>query len=335
MFQISAWYFVVCLKSGGNQLRPDTTKEVHFYCDRCLTCANCKPKAKPRAPLWSFTTGNPMQRIHIDIVAPLPRNWIHRFRVPDSIHSDQGRKLLSIKKTLTSAYHPEETGQVENMRSILKARVEDNPATWDEHLDFYVMAYCSSVHFSTGHNPFELMFALHTSQAQLRMVVLKHLVEQALVEVHDGVAGAHLGGMQSLMKIKTRFRRPDTTKEVYFYCDRCLTCANCKPKGKPRAPLWSFTTGNPMQRNHIDIVAPLPRSVHFSTGHNPFELMFGREMRIPLDVMVGGAKDNECSYTDLVAVELHKLHHTKLLEVAQMVKLATCFDCTMKPNWFQ
>ena len=80
------------------------------------------------------------------------------------------------------------------MRSILKARVEDNPATWDEHLDFYVMAYCSSV--------------------------------------------------------------------------------------------------------------------HFSTGHNPFELMFGREMRIPLDVIVGGVEDNECSYTDLVPVELHKLHNT-------------------------
>ena len=102
--------------------------------------------------------------------------------------------------------------------------------------------------------------ALHTSQAQLRMVVLKHLVEQALVEVHDGVAGAHFGGMQSLMKIKARFRRPGTTKEVHCYCDRCLTCANCKPRAKPRAPLWSFTSGNPMQHIHIDILAPFPRS---------------------------------------------------------------------------
>ena len=275
--------------------------------------------------------------------------------------------------------------------------------------------------------------AAHTTQAKLRMVVPKQLVEQALVEVHDGVAGAHFGGMQSLMKIKARFRRPGTTKEVHCYCNRCLTCAKCKPRAKPRAPLWSFTSGNPMQRIHIDIVAPLPRSrrgnryiltvqcsftkwaevfamsnqrattsakvlvrnwicrfgvrdsihsdqgrnfeskmfsemcqllsinktrtstyhpegngqeenlpktlrsmlkarvednpatwdehldfrvmayrssVHSSTGHNPFELMFGREMRIPLDVMVGGAEDNECSYTDFVAVELHKLHNT-------------------------
>ena len=134
-------------------------------------------------------------------------NWICRFGVPDSIHSDNGRNfesktfsemcpLLSINKTRTSAYHPEGNSQVETLhktlRRMLKARVEDNPATWDEHLDFCVMAYRSSV--------------------------------------------------------------------------------------------------------------------HSSTGHNPFELMFGREMRIPLDVMVGVAKVNDCSYTDFVTVELHKLH---------------------------
>ena len=75
--------------------------------------------------------------------------------------------------------------------------------------------------------------AAHTTQAQLRMVVLKHLVEQALVEVHDGVAGAHLGGMQSIMKVKARVQRPGTTKEVHCYCDRCPTCGNCKPRANP------------------------------------------------------------------------------------------------------
>ena len=187
------------------------TKEVHRYCDRCLTCAKCKPRAKSRVPLQSFTSSNPKQRIHIDIVGPLPRsrrgnryiltvqctftkwaevftisnqrattcakvlvrNWICRFGVPDRIHSDQGHnfeskifsemcQLQSINKTRTSAYHPEDNGQVESLhktlRSMLKARVEDNPVTWDEHLDFCMMAYRSSVHSSTGHTPFEFMF---------------------------------------------------------------------------------------------------------------------------------------------------------------------------------
>ena len=50
--------------------------------------------------------------------------------------------------------------------------------------------------------------AAHTTQAKLRMVAPKQLVDQALVGVHDAVAGAHFGGMESLMKKKARFRRP-------------------------------------------------------------------------------------------------------------------------------
>ena len=49
------------------------TKEVHCYCNRRLTFAKCKPRAKSRAPQQSFTSGNPMQRIHIDVVGPLPQ----------------------------------------------------------------------------------------------------------------------------------------------------------------------------------------------------------------------------------------------------------------------
>ena len=77
----------------------------------------------------------------------------------------------------------------------------------------------------------------HTTQAKLRMVLQKQLVEKALVKVHDGVAGAYLGRMKTLMKIKARFWRPGMTKEVHRYCDRCLTCAKCKPRAKSRLPL--------------------------------------------------------------------------------------------------
>ena len=71
---------------------------------------------------------------------------------------------------------------------------------------------------------------------------------------------------------------------------------------------------NPATRDeHLDFcLMPIAyrSNVHSSTGHNPFKLMFNREMRIPLDLMVGGAEDNECSYTDFDAVKLQKLHLT-------------------------
>ena len=179
--------------------RPGLTKAVHQYCSSCLTCAKCKSRPKPKAPLHPIPSGNPMQRIHIDIVGPLPRsrrgnryiltvqcsftkwaeafaipnqrattcarvllkNWVCPYGVPDSIHSDQGRNfesqvfeemchLLEINKTLSTAYHPEGNGQIENLhktlKNMLKARVEDDPQGWDEQLDYCMMAFRSSVH---------------------------------------------------------------------------------------------------------------------------------------------------------------------------------------------
>ena len=132
--------------------RPGLTKAVHRY--SCLACAKCKSRPKPKAPLHPIPTGNPIQRIQIDIVGPLPRsrsekcyiltaqcsftkwaeafaipnqrattcarvlvkNWVCRYGVPDSIHSDQRRNfesrvfeemchLLEINKTRSTEYH--------------------------------------------------------------------------------------------------------------------------------------------------------------------------------------------------------------------------------------
>ena len=77
---------------------------------------------------------------------------------------------------------------------------------------------------------FYVKSAGHTSQAKRRMVLPRQLVEKVLFEVHDGVAGAHLGRMKTLMNMKARFWRPGMTKEVHRHCDRCLTCAKCKPR---------------------------------------------------------------------------------------------------------
>ena len=56
----------------------------------------------------------------------------------------------------------EGNGQIENLhktlKGMLKARVKGNPDSWDEQLDYFMMAYRSSVQASPGYAPFELMF---------------------------------------------------------------------------------------------------------------------------------------------------------------------------------
>ena len=121
---------------------------------------------------WAETYAIPNQRAS-KFARVLLKNWICRFGVPDSILSDQGRNfesqlfqetcmLLGINKTRSTAYHPEGNGQVENLhrtiKSMLTARAEEQPGHWDEQLDFCMMAYRSSLHSSTGHTPFELVF---------------------------------------------------------------------------------------------------------------------------------------------------------------------------------
>ena len=96
-----------------------------------------------------------------------------RFGPPTVLHSDQGRNfdsilmheiynLMGIKKTRTTAYHPQCDGLVERqnrtLQNILSAFVSEHSVDWDEWLDQAVFAYNTSVHESTGLSPYELIF---------------------------------------------------------------------------------------------------------------------------------------------------------------------------------
>jgi transposase InsO family protein len=99
--------------------------------------------------------------------------WLSVFGAPRQVHTDQGRnfeselfselcRVMGITKTRTTPYHAQSDGLVERFNStlqtMLKAVVNEERNDWDDHLNWVVMAYRSSVHESTGCTPHLLLF---------------------------------------------------------------------------------------------------------------------------------------------------------------------------------
>ena len=94
-----------------------------------------------------------------------------RFGVCQQLFTNQGRnfesrvilevaRLLGIKKTRTTPYHPRSDGMVERhnrtleaMLSIWTNRLQDD---WDQHLSLLAIAYRSAPHSTTGETPYVL-----------------------------------------------------------------------------------------------------------------------------------------------------------------------------------
>ena len=96
-----------------------------------------------------------------------------RFSPPQQLHSDQGRqfeselieeicKLLEIRKSRTTPYHPQGNGMVERINRTLldmfATTAHNHPSDWDLYIRKVCLAYNSSIHSSTGFSPFFLMF---------------------------------------------------------------------------------------------------------------------------------------------------------------------------------
>ena len=185
---------------------------IQTWLNNCLSCARRKgPPRRNRAPLTQQLSGSPMERVCLDILGPLPKTsqqnryilvvsdtftkfteayalpdieaetvaqklvteFICRYGVMETLHSDQGRqfesqvfqdicKMLGIRKTRTSPYHPQGNAQVERfnrtLADMLTAYVRRNQRTWDYFLPLVLMAYRAAVQESTGETPNKLTF---------------------------------------------------------------------------------------------------------------------------------------------------------------------------------
>ena len=101
-----------------------------------------------------------------------------KYGLPTALHSDQGRNFESamlqqtldafgIRKSRTTAYHPEGYGMVERFNHTLLQLLRTYTEThdeWEHYLPFVLFAYRTAVHSSTGVSPFALMFGRSPAQ---------------------------------------------------------------------------------------------------------------------------------------------------------------------------
>ena len=102
----------------------------------------------------------------------LVNEFICRFGMPTQIHSGQSSQfeaalfhqmclLLGMRKTRTTAFHPQSDGQTEKQNrtviDVLAKLARENPCEWEKQLCYALAAYCSSMHSVTGETPNRLM----------------------------------------------------------------------------------------------------------------------------------------------------------------------------------
>ena len=107
------------------------------------------------------------------VAKKLTEEFFFRFSPPEQLHSDQGRnfeseviaeicKLLGVVKTRTTPYHPQSDGLVERFNrtllNMLATAAAEHPFDWENHLHRLSLVYNTSVHPTTGHTPFYLMY---------------------------------------------------------------------------------------------------------------------------------------------------------------------------------
>ncbi|KAG5896052.1 hypothetical protein JTB14_011047 [Gonioctena quinquepunctata] len=96
-----------------------------------------------------------------------------------------------------------------------------------------------------------------------QIIVPRNRREEVLREIHDGVAGGHLGVTKTLQKVRQRFYWANCQADVQDWCRKCAVCAASNgPRIRPKAPMRQYNVGSPFERIAIDIAGPFPVSDH-------------------------------------------------------------------------
>jgi hypothetical protein len=139
-----------------------TTNEGHSY---ILTIQDDLTKFSAAFPLVTHDANS--------VAKTFVEKFICQHGIPESIVTDCGTefmskifkeccKLLKIEKMNTTPYHPQSNGGLERshrtLAEYLRHYVNKNQTDWDDYVAFAIFVYNTTVHTTTNHQPYELVY---------------------------------------------------------------------------------------------------------------------------------------------------------------------------------
>ena len=152
-------------------------------------------------------------------------DFITMFGIPQRILSDQGTefmsdvikhvtKVLKMKHSISSAYHPQTNGALERshstLKDYLKHYITPKQHDWDKYISIAMFCYNTHIHSSTKFTPYELVFGVKpripstlTSAPEFRYTydAYHHQLQHRLQRSHE-IARENLINMKEKSKIR-------------------------------------------------------------------------------------------------------------------------------------
>ena len=93
-----------------------------------------------------------------------------------------------------------------------------------------------------------------------KLVVPRSMRDELLRLAHENVVAGHFGCEKTRQRLKMAYFWPGMSSDVELFVRSCMACERNKKGGKCKVQFEHFTSGAPMEKVHIDIVGPFPKS---------------------------------------------------------------------------
>ncbi|KAF8789953.1 Gypsy retrotransposon integrase-like protein 1 [Argiope bruennichi] len=152
-----------------------------------------------------------------------------------------------------------------------------------------------------------------------QLILPKSRIPEVLRETHDSPSRGHFGVMKTMSKTRERFYWDRLSADVEKWCRECHACGPRKgPKTRTKGRLQLYNVGAPFERIALDILGPFPVTTkgnksaeHEATRLTPAEMLFGRTLRLPCDILFGRPNETPSSpneYMKNLEARLESIH---------------------------